>query len=334
MVQAIFNLGRETRIASYFLGLGTAGAIADYFSPQFELLAHFTLQYIIGAVALLGIAIWQKRKFFAFYCVIILLINVADVAYVFVCCAQPMSPQQRARTNTELRVLQFNQNIANSPSEDAIDQLKALAQEYDIIVFQEYNNAMDRLRQDVPSLLNAFPHLFRVSQGRNVFYEGLAVWSKLPLTSETLIFNANYVDQHIIRMYFVDKKIVMFAMHSYPPMEAHYVNARNAQQKWAMQQLANETCAAFLLGDFNQTPYATAFQQNSKETGVKIARFPYGIVPSWPRQLYLPMLEIPIDQLLANDATYIASREAISIAGSDHLAVGNRLQIDASDCKI
>lgn len=311
------------RLAIYFvsilLGMATLAALLERWSLIAELAVHFRLQYAVaGFVLAAGAWALNKHKLMLFCCGIslwhALALFYAGVAFT----APPVDALK-----TEYRILQFNANVKNQ-NVDALPLLLEQAQMHDILVVQELPKGLGLLNS--AQLRALYPYQYAGNEGK-VFFEGLAVFSKLPITVTPMQHEGASRYAGVLRIHVPDKNMTLYAVHSPTPIPLNAAQEREAQHNWLFELLAKEERGVIAIGDFNVTPYAFRFQQLLREHNLYLAAFPDSLLHTWPRLLPITVLQIPIDLAVVNSRANILDRMRVSISGSDHYAVSNTLMI-------
>lgn len=311
------------RLVIYFvsilLGIATLATFLERWSLIAELAVHFRPQYAVAGVVLAAGA-WalSKHKLMLFCCGIGLWHVFALLYAGFAFTAPPVNALK-----TEYRILQFNANVRNR-NIDALALLLEQAQRHDMLVVQELPEGLGLLHSQ--QLRELYPYQYAGKEGK-VFFEGLAVFSKLPITVTPMQHEGASRYAGVLRIHVPDKNVTVYGVHSPTPIPLNAAQERKAQHQWLFDLLAKERQAAIAIGDFNVTPYAYQFQQLLREHRLYLAAFPDSLLHTWPRVLPITLLQIPIDLAVVNNRANILNRTRLSIPGSDHYAVSNTVLI-------
>ncbi|MEM9111237.1 MAG: endonuclease/exonuclease/phosphatase family protein [Planctomycetota bacterium] len=111
--------------------------------------------------------------------------------------------------------------------------------------------------------------------------------------------------------------VSVLSIHPLPPVSLAYARARDASLKAAGEWSEAQETPRFIIGDFNATPWSTAFRDLQSAGGLINSQAGFGRAPTWPAGLgSLGM--IPIDHLL-HSRDFVTVRRLIGQAhGSDH----------------
>lgn len=303
----------------YLLILASICAMLGPWVPVLELAEHFALQYVIGAAVLGFWAWWLGRKVKLALCLMLL----AYHGYSIIAVTAVSQPDSAPASAELFSILQFNALYRNN---DARALAAIEAADADVIVIQEY--PANKLFNNAQVLNARYPYQHRPRYA-TVFFEGTAVFSKHPFTLEGLHEGGLEDYAGLWRLEFASQ-LVIYAVHSPTPTPPDVAIQRDRQHRWLARLMRDETLPAVALGDFNQTPYVRNFRALLADNRLHLAPFPDSVLPTWPRFFYLPVLQVPIDLLLANAKTQVLSRKRVNIAGSDHMAVLNVLQVEAA----
>lgn len=283
-----------------------------------ELTAHFVMQYILAAVILLPFALYQRRWALTVILVLIVMINSLEVWRLKQEFSQPKETCDAAESIT---LLQANVYYRNWNIGQAGKALRDLAKDADIVILNEFDEAWRE--QEEEAFLRKFPHHYVTWIEADI--EKMAIFSRQPFEVQQ---RAGRVSNHAhLRLLFPSYGLTLISYYGFAPINARMTSERNYELMRIAEYMKRLHSPAIVMGDFNQTPYATAMQNAMREGGLHFAPFPHGIAPSWPRlNAYTLPLEIPIDHLLANEHVRICKNKVIHIPGSDHGAVRTMLQ--------
>lgn len=152
---------------------------------------------------------------------------------------------------------------------------------------------------------------------------GMAVLSRIPLV-ETQTVEESRAPVHIeSAFYWQGNKVKIVAFHPMPPITPAYQQQRDKELRRLSDRL--EGGIAIIAGDFNATPWSTAFA-GLNSIGLGRAS---GLSPTWPVAGW-GVLGIPIDNVFATRHWKVAERAIGPDVGSDHFPVLVRLNLDAS----
>lgn len=297
----------------------TLACLLEWWFPVLELFAHFTPQYAV----LCGVfALWAWRAGFryrAWIFAVCLSVHILEMAFIGIVLGK--ASLGATPTNT-VRILQANMLVGNREPEAAMHTLLDMAQTHDAIVLMEYPLGFSS--KEGALFKEVFPYHYsgrsRVDTGFNT-----AVYSKTPIHVEEV--EGQGLRSEYLKMTLLDGRLRIIALHSIVPSGMAATKNRHRQHEAVFNTIADEEGAAFVIGDFNQTPYATAFQLALLKHKVHLAALPDSVLPSWPHRWWSAPLRIPIDNIVVNRHIAVVERQLVVMPGSDHLAVSNTLAI-------
>lgn len=299
------------------LGLATLFAFFDTTYWLLELFAHFTVQYIALSLLLLPIAILYKRWRMTAILVLVLFIHSLELWQV----ATQLSQKRVPCEGSTVSILQSNVYYRNWMIPEASRALQKAAERADIVILNEFSEIWRA--QEEERYKKLFPHSYITWIEGNI--EKIAIFSRHSFHVQQI---SGRVDQNAhLRLIFPSLGLTVYTYHGFTPINERWQKERNREIARIANELKRMHSPGVLTGDFNQTPYATHFQNALKEGELRLAPFPEGIRPTWPDTLFTAPLEIPLDHMLINDNVRVCAREVINIPGSDHSAVMNVLQL-------
>lgn len=305
------------RALAMSLGVATLLAFFDAKHWLFELFAHFTMQYLILSVLLFPLAIFWRRWKMATILLCVAAIHLHELYVV----ATEYSQPRVACTGQKINVLQSNVYYRNWQINEAARELQKAAERADIVIFNEF--AEEWREREEGRFKRLFPHGYITWIDGNI--EKMAIFSRQPFT---VVQRSGHADKNAhLRLIFPTLGLTLYTYHGFTPINRGWVRERDREILRIATEMKRLHSPALLTGDFNQTPYATSFQQALRAGGLRLAPFPEGIRPTWPDGWATAPFEIPIDHMLVNANVRICERIVYNIPGSDHGAVLNVLQL-------
>lgn len=215
-----------------------------------------------------------------------------------------------------LRILSLNLNSQNHREAEVLEFVRHSAP--DVAVFLEVN---DRWGRALQSLASDWPYYLGRPQSGNF---GIALYSKLPIGNPRSEFLAAHVPILLATVTAPDssgeRPVTIVGIHPIPPMLSLRSAPRERQFDVLAELVNKEHGARVVVGDFNATSWSPIFADFVTATGLCDSRRGWGVQPSWPASLPLP-LRIPIDHCLISPELQIAGRRIGPDVGSDHLPV-------------
>lgn len=242
-----------------------------------------------------------------------LILNLAMVIGVFV---GPLDSVTHQKINSEitpikLNVFQVNVLETNRNFKDICDYV--ISKDPDIASFEEVGFEAAKA---LSTRLSKYPYSKVIA--RPDFF-GLAIFSKYPLTTETLALSKSGVPVLFGIMDVKGRKLNYASVHTLPPLEPEFLADRN-QEFANLVELRRKNEGPFIVaGDFNCSPWVASFWRLCHDADLKDSEQSFGPQPSWPSNLVLPF--IPIDHFLVSKDIKVLSRSIGPYVGSDHYPV-------------
>ncbi|HWQ31344.1 MAG TPA: endonuclease/exonuclease/phosphatase family protein [Blastocatellia bacterium] len=269
-----------------------------------ELTSHFRVQYLFIAIACaVSFFLFRARRWLIVSAFVVLL-NAAVVAPWYLP-TQAADPQSRS-----LRVLLANVLYSNRNYDAVLNLVRQ--EDPDVIVLQE---AIPRWQRAMKPLTVSHPFTRITPDGTDNF---IACYSRFPIEDAAVSASAVHATFGLVAKLKVHGREVSFiSIHPPVPVTALEFPERNAQLA-ATAIVARELHAPkILIGDLNNTLWSPYFSNFVRESGLKVARRGFGVLPTWPT--FLPPLMIPIDHCLVSDDIQVVDCRTGSKIGSDHL---------------
>lgn len=297
-------------------------SIAGFFSSAGhipELLSHFRLQYLIGAMLCLTIFALHKDKLRSLAAGLLLIINGYTIAPLYLS-ESPSTASGEISENRAHKILLSNVNSSNSEYQRLIDLIQQ--ESPDVLVLLEINNAW---LHSLQAIKTTYPFEKAIARNDNF---GIAVFSKLPLDNAEVRYWGNTdLPSLMLNYQWQGEGITLLATHPLPPISKDMMQQRDTQLLQAAADAAQQSGPVIMLGDFNVTPWSSTFNQSIETSGLNNCRNGFGILPTWPAQLKWPALMIPIDHCLASSEITVSELRTGDDIGSDHLPLMISLQL-------
>ncbi|MEO0474419.1 MAG: endonuclease/exonuclease/phosphatase family protein [Planctomycetota bacterium] len=111
--------------------------------------------------------------------------------------------------------------------------------------------------------------------------------------------------------------IHLLSIHPVPPVSLGYARSRDVVLEAAGQWAGSQTDPCVVLGDFNATPWSTAFRDMESAGDLVNSQVGFGRAPTWPAK-FNTLGMIPIDHLLHSGELVTVDRVLGEANGSDH----------------
>jgi endonuclease/exonuclease/phosphatase (EEP) superfamily protein YafD len=284
----------------FFSLLGFLGSVSRFG----ELSSHFRLQYFLMAgVVLIVFAGLRHWRWAAAALLCVTLNGALVVPWYF-----PVATQTKAR-ETNFRVLLSNVHYSNHDYA-AVRQLIEREQP-DLIILQEaiahWQQAMKWLEADYPY--------------KRVSVDGAGL--ETACYSRFSFEDTNASPEQIAEIYGIAARLKTQAwqlsfvtIHPAVPTHSRGFPARNEQLALTAQLLKQMPESKMLIGDLNCSLWSPYFSRLVSDSGLKVARQGFGVVPTWPT--FLPPMMIPIDHCLVSPDILVTDCRRGESIGSDH----------------
>jgi endonuclease/exonuclease/phosphatase (EEP) superfamily protein YafD len=296
----LFGLFGFTALMSVFAVLGSTFWL-------FDLATHFRVQWIVLALTCIALALllWRTR---------VLALSIALLVHLVIPVAPYVLPKPQTLSidvNTSFCLVTFNVLMGNKPKEYITDYL--VQSNADVLFLPEVNQ--DWLDVLTPALTD-YP--YRVQDPRDDNF-GVVLYSKFPISTATILYEPAAVPTISATLDVRGQPISFVGIHPRPPIGGRMTQARNAQLQDMGQRLANYPMPLIVAGDFNTSPWSSAFQNFVHDTGLIDTALGRGVQPSWPAEA--PLLHSPIDHVLVSSHVVVTERFVGPAFNSDHLPV-------------
>lgn len=275
----------------------------------FELLTHFRVQFIAGAMALAVVAILRRNERSVLIAILVAAAHLMPLwAYVI-----PGAIDVQAGP-ASTRLMSFNVNLKNRDFHAAISLVED--ENPDIVGFVEVNDAWIG---ELSVLHDAYPYsILRPEEGAY----GMALFSRMPLRELAASPYAEGGIQAAILAEVVvqEARVSLILAHLAAPTSPRKADLRNRQLGALTGMLTPDADREqIFIGDLNITPWSPHYTQLERDAGLKNAALARGYWPTWPTGIN--PLKIPIDHCLLSDGIRVQQFRTGSNIGSDHLPI-------------
>jgi endonuclease/exonuclease/phosphatase (EEP) superfamily protein YafD len=284
----------------------------------FELVAHFRFQLLLASVLMAVLVIVFSCRIFLVPVAISILINGAAI-YPLYFGAVEKAPQ------ANFRVLSCNLNSTNQNFEHVTKLFNFSGA--DVICVQELSPAMDKF---FAAKLTEYP--YRLVDPRDDNF-GIGTYSRHYITNNQVIPSENpdlpsgaartqsaSIQSLKVGIKFGARDITVINTHPPPPIRGDYYDWRNKQLEDIARTADKAEGPVFVAGDLNCSRFSPTFEKVLQIGNLKDSEIGFGIQPTWPTQLMVP-LGIPIDHVLYKGPVLVVERELKLPTGSDHVPV-------------
>ncbi|MCH9673641.1 MAG: endonuclease/exonuclease/phosphatase family protein [Gammaproteobacteria bacterium] len=282
--------------------ISTALGFAGDLYWVFDLFSNFRMQYFAAAFVA-GIALFLlDRRVLSFLCAFVALANLGVIVPLY-----PVAPdgEQDVEEASIVKLLVLNLDVQNRQTARLLELIDKHSP--DTLVFLEFN---ERWQAELSTVSTSYPHHLEYARQDNF---GMAMFSRKAFDGKIV----QNLGGPALEATFANYKI--FAAHPPPPITESWAMLRDVHAQSLGLLLGEQQGAALLVGDFNATPWSTAYRALMRDSGLADCGRSSGIQPSWPTGLW--PLYIPIDHCFHNSkVTYVKKTLGPKI-GSDHLPI-------------
>ncbi len=273
----------------------------------FDLFCHFRVQYSIFLVLILIAFIVCRSGRWAGITLVTLALNFSPVAMSYFPLRSSVSD------SSPLKVISLNVYSGNSQHQKVIDFI--YQEDPDLFFLFEFTPMWEKQLQ---MLEKNYPYSFKNAQQGNF---GSACFSKRPIKKGRLKELSSNNQALFIDVEHEGRLIFLVGAHPYPPRGSSFSKLRNQQMNQLGNYLAEKNVPAIIVGDLNNTPWSSHFQDFLSKTNLFDSRSGFGIQATWPSSSPSSLLRIPIDHCLLSKEFIVTNRQVGSQVGSDHLPI-------------
>ncbi len=277
------------------------GEVSPTVAWALDLAAHWQLVFVAGLTISVSLAVLAKPQ----WGLLLLLFPLPWLT------AWPTAPDGGG-DGAELVVIAANVSVGNSDPAPLVDWIRS--EQPDVLAIIEISDGFAKNL----GLGETFP--FRVVRPRSDPF-GLALLSRHPIMAHQIVDEAYGVQRIEATLNWHGNVVTVVAFHPMPPMTPADHIRRN--EDLAILATRLKDVPAVILGDFNATPWSSAFAAPTR-AGFRLAS---GYSPTWPAA-WGGLMGLPIDNVLLSRHWTVTKRETGPDVGSDHLPVLARIALD------
>lgn len=182
-------------------------------------------------------------------------------------------------------------------------------QPFDVVVLQE---ATYTLSEQVKALQDEYP--YQLHEPRHHAF-GMIVLSRHQfIAAEKIDVGGTFAFKFSIEKY-QGTPVTIYALHAMVPFNM----MRDLQLKSTAHHIADDNASRIIfMGDWNITPFSPKFDEILRISKLQHRDTSLYPVTTWPSFFALPILQIPIDQILFSPALKLVNKERGPVMGSDH----------------
>ena len=274
------------------------GEVSSTAAWALDLAAHWQLVFVTGLTISASLAVFAKPHWG-------LLLFLIPLPWLT---AWPTAPDRKG-DGAELVVMAANVSVANSDPALLTDWIRS--EQPDVLAIVEISDGFAKKL----GLDDSFP--YQVVRPRSDPF-GLALLSRHPIVDHQIVDDAHGVQRIEAKLNWSDKVVTVVAFHPMPPLTP----ADHARRDEDLAELASRLAdtPAIILGDFNATPWSSAFAAPTR-AGFRLVG---GYSPTWPAA-WGGIMGLPIDNVLLSRHWTATRREIGPDVGSDHMPLLARI---------
>ncbi len=308
---SLVGLAEAAAVITIFFSIAT---LADFAHRYLELFSHFRPQYLLSALLLALIFLALRKRTYGGLMLAVTLLNASFVTPWY------LGPKQDVAAEApRIKLLHANVLTDNESHTELIDLVAS--ENPDLVFVQEltpeWSQALTALHADYP---------YRHSEPRDDPF-GIAVYSRIRLDSVQLI-RSPPLDLPTLRVQAsIDgTALTVISTHPIHPLGRSLYAARNEQLVSIADIVMAGDGPTVLVGDLNISMWSHRYRELERVTGLRNARYGFGILPTWPT--FLPIALIPIDHCLVSPGVSVLDMKTGPSIGSDHLPLIVTLAIE------
>lgn len=308
--------------ATLLLLVASFGAYAGRGHKLLELLSHFRVQYLLGALACLALLLSLRSWSWAIVAALCCAVNLAHIVPRYL----PASNDRDGAPANSFKLMLANVNFDNTQHERFVACVTA--ERPDLLVVQEVDH---RWIEGMKPLEAAYP--FRVAAPVDGDGSGIALFSRLPLEDARVINlgdEAEGVRPSITARVLLGGRFVsLLTIHPRAPIRAGHFELRNAQLADAARFAREMPEPRVFVGDLNTTVWSPYIADFLRDSNLRDARRGSGLLPTFPT--FAPLgspLMLPIDHCFVGEKVHVNAIRTGAPTGSDHLPLIVELNVD------
>lgn len=274
-----------------------------------DLLSHFRVQYAL-LLLLCGVSFVLTRHWrWAGVSGLLLAVNGSLILPLYLGSPAVPDPQQ-----PQIEVLVFNVNYQNRRVAQVASYLAR--QDADVVIVLEATPRM------LPEFQAALAEHQMVGQAR-VDAFGILLFTRLDVqTHEMRRLAGGEMPAIAVGLRKEGARFDLLGLHTMPPMGGSASRLRDRMLREAARW-ATEATHPIVVGDFNATPWSSAFNDLLERGSLRNSQRGFGLQTTWPSALW--PLSIPIDHCVHGQRLTTIERSAGPFLGSDHRPLRCRL---------
>lgn len=271
----------------------------------YDTASHFMAQYAIAAAVLMLLSLFSGSSFSLGAATIALVLSLYQVSPFLL-----RGPADHT-AGPSVRILQSNMLFTNRNIGGLMKLIES--DDPDVIVICEANGGHAAYLRDIMRL---YPYQLSEPQQNTPF--GMAMASRLPLNHvQTDIFADEGITAFAAEIPRDGKTVIMLSVHLANPLRN--LELRDRQLGVITRWVKAQRYPVIVTGDFNITPYAQAYKDFVRTTGLRNARSGRGLHGTYHSKLPA-FTRLPIDHTMIGDGLAVRTYRTATVSHTDHLA--------------
>ncbi len=282
-----------------------------------SLFSHFTIQYMIGGfilgVAFLALRAWKRAAVCLVICVMCFAESRINLHHPW-----QFSPEGGKAV---YKIALYNHNVGITRFGPLPEFLSSENEKFDIVILQEANADTVRMSE---SLQEIYPYQIHEPRGHSF---GMVVLSRYPfLEDSTIALDGPYYPSFAVRVVVqppaAQNPLVVYTFHPHPPTSVKGYGQRDFELMQIAARIREDSSKnIIMLGDWNITPFDSAFTSILKKSGLHYQSYGLLLNPTWPTFNAFSFLKIPIDHALYSENLMQLEKRVVPHMVSDHHAL-------------
>lgn len=299
---------RKLSFIILFTGIAFVSVI-PHLIPDFwltDIFSHFKLQYIILLFFLLPVSFFFFKRN-AIPPLLVLILLVWNSWFILPLYQENFSEGDMA--GETLSILSMNLLASNTNYPEVLELIKE--KDSDVVILLELSPQWE---EQLQSIYPQYPFRQMIPQLNNF---GIGVLSKIPMSSSVTGLGSRFPPSILSDFILNGEEISILATHPVPPVSQEKFNLRNDQLQQIAELSKFQNGNFIVAGDLNTSSYSNHFRELMKTGNLKDSRKGFGILSSWPTDIYL--MRTTLDHFLIRGNFKVVKRTTERNIGSDPL---------------
>ena len=295
--------------------------VSRFITYPYELVSHFKTHIILIQTTCLALYTALSRKTLALIVFITLLINVIPEI-------KSITTSNKSIPITEgydIKIMSINILRTNTEYQKILNEIAK--ENADIVVLIEYTKKWHTELQNTPALQILYPHQHIEYLLHNGKEDGVAIYSKTPITKVEPLNENNLITVKIKNFHLITGHL------SNPIVSKQNQEKRDEQLATIVRKIKKyniiQEIPTIVIADFNSTQHSYEFKDMISKSGLKNAQTDIIYQPTWSPALtkYTRLIGLTIDHALHTKEIRTKNFKTGNFIGSDHYPIIVNLRI-------